>query len=116
MQKFSIEITDTEYWRVQKGYSKNNGKELNRELLISDLYNQIRLNHLLISGDLLVNFGKLDLNNDISLLVKTETFSMNQNVFEVSGNKDSKKKLKGVVIPGIRIRSNGSALPYRSRL
>lgn len=115
MNDYTFEITDSDYWRVEKGYSKNNGKDLDFDRLENDLFHKIRLKELVVSGNILVNFGSIDNNSNVSLLVATKTFQLKQNVAQVVGNKDPKKRLRGNVVCGVKVRSKEGVLPYRWR-
>lgn len=115
MSKYEFVITDPEYWRVEKGFSKNDGKELDFEKLRDDLAEKVRLKILLVSGDRLVNFGSPDNNSNISVLVSTKCFQLKQNVAEVVGNTNPAKRLRGSIVSGVKVRSTTGVSPYRMR-
>lgn len=116
MKNYTFEITDPEYWKSVRGYAVNGGKDLDIERLNHDLIAQIKLNVFVVSGNTLIDFGGPTNNANISLLVATQHFEIKKNVVQAAGNKDPKKKLRGTVVSGVKVRCTNGALPYRWRV
>lgn len=116
MQDYKFEITDPDYWRDKKGYSLNGGKDLNLESLVIDLCRKIRSREILVSGNLLLNFGAIETNMNVAFLMQTRGFQIKDNVFQVSDTDSPKKKLAGHVVRGVKVRNENGPLPYRSRI
>jgi len=116
MLDYKFEITDSEYWRDKKGFSMNGGKDLDLESLVIHLCKKIRSKEILVSGDLLLDFGAIETNCNVSFLMATKEFEMKENVFKVKDSPDETKSLKGQVIRGVKVRNTNGELPYRRRI
>lgn len=116
MQNYKFEITDSDYWRDQKGFSMNGGEDLDLESLVMDLCKKIRSKEILVSGNLLLDFGAIDTNINVSILMKKKVLEIKDNVVQVSGTDNPEKKLAGDVIRGVKVRNTNGDLPYRRRI
>lgn len=116
MNDYIFEVTDPDHWKHEKGYLKDNGYELDVDRLQTDLLNKISSTELVVSGNILVDFGSVDHNLNISLLLATKKFELAQIVVHPNGNADLGKRLAGDVVAGVKVRSTKGPLPYRWRI
>ena len=114
MQDYIFQITNPQYW-IKMGYSKNNGEELDIEKLENFLKEKIRSKVLLVSGDLLINFGSKIDNSNAEFLLDRGEFEIDEIIFQLKGNHSEDNKLRGDVLRGIKVRSKTGELPYRRR-
>lgn len=113
--RYIFEITDKEYWRVDRGYSKNEGTTLDINKLQEHLRWAVKNKQLLVSGNRLIDFGQED-NCNLSMMIATNNFRLKGDFAEMVGNTDPTRRLRGKLIPGISVRSTTGVLPYRSRI
>jgi len=111
---FRFEITDQEYWKNIRGYSRNNGQVLDMEKLTTDLLEKIRCNVLLVSGDVLVDFGSIAENSSVQTLLELKRVELEKDVLVVNNAPDN--KLRGKTLHGVKVRSLTGVAPYRKRL
>lgn len=115
MENYIFEITNLEYWK-KMGYSKNNGEDVDIEKLQNELIQKINSKILLISGDLLINFGSKYNNSNAEFLLNREEFEVDEIIFQLKGTDGDDHKLSGDVLRGVKVRSKTGELPYRWRI
>jgi len=111
---FTFNVTDQEYWKNKRGYSKSNGKVLDIESLTSDLLEQIRNKEILVSGDLLVHFGNSHNNSNVDIMLETGCARLKRNI--LSATNLPNKILRGKTLRGINVQSLTGVSPYRLRI